>query len=121
MNRTFYRQIVVFENHFKEFRKKLDRETLKKVYQVLTLIMATEVIPKKFLKHIVGIPGLYEIRVAANRNLFRIFCCLDEGKIIILFNGFQKKTRKTPVKEIEVAEKLMKKYFETKEQNENGE
>ena len=121
MNRIFYRQIVVFENHFKEFRKTLDRETLKKVYQVLTLIMATEVIPKRFLKHITGIPGLYEIRIEANTNIFRIFCCFNEGRIVILFNGFQKKTQKTPVKEIEVAEKLMKKYLKTKKQNENGE
>ena len=91
MNRTFYRQIVVFENHFKEFRKKLDRETLKKVYQVLTLIMATEVIPKKFLKHIVGIPGLYEIRVAANKNLFRISAVLTKEKLLFYLTVFKRK------------------------------
>ena len=52
MRKTFVREVVVFEEHFKEFRKTLDRETLKKLYQVLTLIMTVEIIPAKFIKAI---------------------------------------------------------------------
>lgn len=48
------RKILVFEDYFKDFRKTLDRDTLKKVYQVLTLIMRVEVIPSKYLKPIEG-------------------------------------------------------------------
>jgi phage-related protein len=59
--------------------------------------------------------GLYEIRVEYQSNIYRIFCFFDQGKLVILLNGFQKKTRKTPKKEIELAEKLKKEYFNEKE------
>jgi len=54
MKKDYVRQVVVFEDHFKEFRKTLDRDTLRKLYQVLTLIMMVEVVPIKFLKAIVA-------------------------------------------------------------------
>jgi phage-related protein len=63
------------------------------------------------LKSIEGVKGLYEIRVEAGSNIFRIFCCFDRGNLIILFNGFQKKSQKTPPKEIEKAKRLMDEYF----------
>lgn len=59
--------------------------------------------------------GLYEIRVEVGSNIFRIFCCFDKGSLVILFNGFQKKTQKTPKQQIERAMKLMKEYFNEKE------
>ncbi len=59
MKKEFVRQVVVFEDHFKEFRKTLNRDTLKKLYQVLTLIMMVEEIPAKFLRAIVGRKGLF--------------------------------------------------------------
>ena len=62
-----------------------------------------------------GSDGLYEIRVSSGNNIFRIFCFFDEGKLVILLNGFQKKTQKTPKSEIERAEKLKTKYYEDKQ------
>jgi len=56
--------------------------------------------------------GLYEIRVEYGSNIYRIFCCFDEGRIVVLFNAFQKKTHKTPQKEIEKALRLKREYFE---------
>lgn len=119
MKKEFVRQVVVFENHFKEFRKTLDRETLKKVYQVLTLIMMVKVVPVKFLKAIEGRKGLYEIRIEQGNNIYRVFCCFDEGNLVILFNGFQKKTQNTPVEQIDKAEAIMKKYFDQKKEQNN--
>ena len=58
--------------------------------------------------------GLYEIRVEYGSNIYRIFCCFDEGRIVVLFNAFQKKTQKTPQKEIEKALRLKREYFELK-------
>lgn len=81
--------------------------------------MTVEVIPVKFLKAIESRKGLYEIRIEYGSNIYRIFCCFDEGNLVILFNGFQKKTQKTPVEQLDKAESLMKKYFEQKLQN-NG-
>lgn len=59
-----------------------------------------------------GTDGIYEIRVEVGSNIYRIFSCFDKGNIVVLFNGFQKKTLKTPKQEIELAEKLKKEYFE---------
>ncbi len=62
-----------------------------------------------------GSDGLYEIRVSSGNNNFRIFCFFDEGQLVILLNGFQKKAQKTPKSEIERAEKLKTKYYEDKQ------
>ena len=70
--------------------------------------------PTSILKSIEGKKGLFEIRVEFGGDIFRIFCCFDEGSLVILFNGFQKKTQKTPSNEIEKADKLMKEYFDNK-------
>lgn len=120
MKTHFIRQLVVFEDHFKEFRKTLDRDALKKLYQVLTLIMKVEVVPNRFLKAIKERKGLYEIRSEYEGNIYRVFCCFDEGNLVILFNGFQKKTQKTPIEQLDKAEALMKKYFEQKKDKNNG-
>ncbi len=57
---------------------------------------------------------LYEIRIGLGNNIFRIFCFFDEGNLIILLNGFQKKSQKTPSREIKKAEKLKDEYYENK-------
>lgn len=61
-----------------------------------------------------GYEGLFEIRVDYQSNIYRIFCCFDQGRLVVLFNGFQKKTQKTPKTEIDKAMKLKKEYFELK-------
>uniref|UniRef100_UPI004048126E type II toxin-antitoxin system RelE/ParE family toxin n=1 Tax=Mariniflexile sp. TaxID=1979402 RepID=UPI004048126E len=68
-------------------------------------------VPKKFLDHMKGTDGLYEIRVEFESNIYRIFCCFDKGNLVVLFNGFQKKSQKTPKKEIDLALKLKDEYF----------
>ena len=75
-------------------------------------------LPITILKSIEGKKGLFEIRIEFGGDIFRVFCCFDEGSLVILFNGFQKKTQKTPSGEIEKAERLMKEYFESKESKE---
>jgi phage-related protein len=84
--------------------------------QIHRLVKTVDKIPEKFLKHLEGTDGLYEIRVKVSSDIFRILCCFDKGNIVVLFNAFQKKSQKTPKKEIELAEKLKKKkfYFKTK-------
>jgi len=108
------RKIIFFENYFIEFYQKQNKKVKEKIQYVFELLKQVERVPKKFLKHLEGTNGLYEIRVEYQSSIYRIFCCFDEGKLVILFNGFQKKTQKTPRKEIEKAEKLMKLYFERK-------
>jgi phage-related protein len=76
--------------------------------------MSEDMIPAKFLKSIEGTTNLYEIRVEHNGNIYRIFCCFDEGNLVILFNAFQKKTQKTPASEIKRALRIKDEYFAAK-------
>jgi phage-related protein len=61
-----------------------------------------------------GTNGIWEIRVKVGSDIFRVFCFFDKGNLIILLNGFQKKTQKTTKNEIKKAEKLRTKYYENK-------
>ena len=90
----------------------------KKIAQTLVWLQILDRLPITILKSIEGKKGLFEIRVEFGGDIFRVFCCFDEGSLVILFNGFQKKTQKTPSGEIEKAERLMKEYFESKEAKE---
>lgn len=63
-----------------------------------------------------GYEGLFEVRIEYQSNIYRVFCCFDEGRLVVLFNGFQKKTQKTPKNEIDKAVRLMNEYFQNKKQ-----
>ena len=116
--RKYVRQVVAYANYFKDFKKTLSKETLQKMYQIFVYIMTQEQVPVKFLKAITGVARLYETRVEEGGNIYRIFCCMDEGRLVILFNGFQKKTQKTPQGEIERAKRIMNEYFAQKKKGE---
>lgn len=110
-----YREIIFYEDYFDDFYKTLDKKTQEKVDEVLFYLTIVYKIPRKFFLSITGVKGLYEVRVEFVGNIYRIFCCLDKGNLVVLFNGFQKKSQKTPSKEIEKAKILMKRYFDEKE------
>ena len=74
------------------------------------VIETVEKIPTEYFKHIEGTDRLYEIRIQFASDIFRIFCFFDEGKLVVLTNGFQKKTQKTPKREIEKALKIKEEY-----------
>lgn len=67
-------------------------------------------VPETYLKHIENTDGLYEVRVQQGNDIFRIFCFFDQGQLVVLANGFQKKTQKTPKKEIEMALRIKAEY-----------
>ena len=79
-----------------------------------------ERVPTKFFKSIEGVKGLFEIRIEYESNIYRIFCCFDKRNLVILFNGFQKKTQKTPTKELAKAQKIMEEYYNEQKENKNG-
>jgi len=108
------RKIIFYENHFIEFYKNQSAKVKAKVQYTFELIKQVDRIPEKFLKHISGTDGLYEIRVEYQSNIYRIFCCFDKGNLVVVFNAIQKKTQKTPKKEIKKALKLKEQYFEQK-------
>lgn len=108
------RNLFFYKEYFKEFFDTLPEKVKGKIDEVLYMIMVLDRIPSKFFSHMTGYDGLYEIRVEYNSNIYRIFCCFDEGNLIVLFHGFQKKSQKTPQKEIEKALKIKEEYFEEK-------
>ncbi|MCX6320407.1 MAG: type II toxin-antitoxin system RelE/ParE family toxin [Bacteroidia bacterium] len=107
------REIIFYGDSFRYFYKKQSQKVKKKINWTIGLLKFLEVIPEKYIKHIEE-TDLYEIRVSFGNNIFRIFCFFDKGRIIIILNGFQKKTQKTPKTEIEKALKLKKEYYENK-------
>ena len=108
------RKIIFYKKYFTSFYVEQAENVRKKINQVLMLIQSQQRIPAKFLKHIESTDGLYEIRVELTGNIYRIFCCFDEGKLVVLFNAFQKKTQKTSQSEIEKALKIKDEYFKQK-------
>ncbi len=94
-----------------EYYLQLSPKAQEKVEFVLKLITTVEKVPEKFLKHLSGTDGLFEIRLEYQGNCFRIFCCFDEDRLVILLNAFTKKTDKIPRREIDQAERLKRKYF----------
>jgi len=108
------RRIVFHESHFINFYSKLSDGVKRKIQYAFDLIKQVDMVPKKFLAPMTGYEGLFEIRIEYQSNIYRIFCCFDEGQLIVLFNGFQKKSQKTPKNEIEKAVRLKKEYFKSK-------
>lgn len=108
------RQIVFHESHFLSFYKNLDDKVKTKIKYVFELIKQVERVPEKFLAPMTNYEGLFEIRIEYQSNIYRIFCCFDKGNLIVLFNGFQKKSQKTPKEEIEKAMRLKNEYFQLK-------
>jgi len=115
MKEEFKRNIFYYKRYYLDFFECLDDEVKKKFNWTLKLIATIERVPSKFFKHIEGSTGLYEVRVEFGGNIYRVFSFFDEGRFVILVNGFQKKSQQTPKKEIDKAEKLKKEYFDEKE------
>ena len=108
------RRVIAYEDHFEEFLKKLPYKVQDKIFKVIEAIETLERVPANFLKQITGIKGLYEARIQLGNNIWRVFCFFDHDQLVILINGFQKKTQTTPKKEMEKAKHLMNKYFKEK-------
>ena len=114
MSSNYIRSVYVYGTDFWDFYNKQNKKVQDKIDWVIGLIRTIELIPEKYLKHLTGTDGLYEVRVGLGNNIFRIFCFFDEGNLIILLNGFQKKSQKTPKNEINKAERLKNEYYENK-------
>lgn len=115
------RKLIFFRNYYWDFFNAPLEKVKDKIDYVLFLVTVAERIPKKFFNQLTDYEGLYEIRIEFESNIYRIFCCYDEGNIVVLFNGFQKKTQKTPKEEIEKAMRIREEYFEFKKKESNNE
>ena len=114
MNEKIIWNIFYYKDYYLDFFETLRPEVKKKFNWTLQLIATVKHVPEKYFKHLTGTTGLFEIRVEVGSDTFRVFSFFDEGQLIVLVNGFQKKSKKTPKREIEIAEKLKKQYFDEK-------
>lgn len=113
------RQVIAYKNYFLDFYEDLNDNVQAKIEWTLNLIQITQQVPEKYFKHISGTKGLYEIRIEVSSNIYRIFSFFDKGNIVVLGNGFQKKSQKTPKQEIKMALKIMEEYQLEQEEKEN--
>ncbi len=109
-----HRTIVFYKSYFEEFFIKQRQKVKDKIIWTFELIEDLLQVPETYLKHLEGTDGLYEIRIQQGSDIFRIFCFFDKGKIIIITNGFQKKTQKTPKQEMVKALKIKEEYYAEK-------
>ncbi len=103
------RKILYYKDYFVSFYRSLDVGAQKKIDYVLAMLKIQERVNERFVKFIRD--GIYEIRASHNGNIYRAFFIFDEGNIVMLFHGFQKKTQKTPESEIAKALKLKQEYY----------
>jgi phage-related protein len=105
-----HRTAIFYKDYFEKFFLKQTEKVKAKIIWTIELIEELEIVPEVFLKHIESTDGLYEIRIKLGSDICRVFCFFDQGKLIIIANGFQKKSQKTPKREIERALKIKEEY-----------
>ena len=106
------RKIITFGDYFSSFLNTIDEDVRRKLDYVLDMLKTVKRLNSKFVKPIRD--GIFELRIEWEGDIYRVFFIFDEGNIVVLFNGFQKKTRKTPTSEIEKAITIKKEYYDYK-------
>ena len=107
------RRIKLYGGYFERFTATLSSKELFKLQYIISLLETEDRLPVKFIRFIRD--GLYELRMSYNGNIYRVFFIFDDDAIVVLFNGFQKKTKKTPTNEIERALKIKEAYYGDKQ------
>ena len=107
------RKIRTYGGYFERFMETLNEKDQEKIQYGLLLLKTQERLSTKFVKSIKD--GIFELRTKYGGNIYRVFLIFDDGNIVILFNGFQKKTQKTPNSEIEKAIKIKEAYYADKQ------
>lgn len=110
------RSIIAYKHYFIDFLQSVSEKMQDKIIKTMQYVETLQIVPERYLKHIEGTKGLYEIRVKLSTDIVRVFCFFDGEKMVVLLSGFQKKTQKTPKKEIDRAIRLMQQYYDEKEE-----
>ena len=108
------RTIIFFKDYFADFFVKQRQKVKDKIIWTFDLIEELHRVPDTYLKHLENTDGLYEIRIQLGSDIFRIFCFFDQGQLVVVANGFQKKSQKTPRQELDKALKIKEEYFNEK-------
>ena len=93
------------------FLNNLDTKQAKKVAWVMQVVEELDKVPTSYLKKLTNTDDIWEIRVQIGSNIFRFLGFFEKGNFIVLTNGFQKKTQKTPKSEILLSEQRKLDYL----------
>ena len=105
------RRRLTYGGYFEAFVETLEEEVERKIDYGLQLLKTQERLSAKIVKHVGD--GLYELRTEWDGNIYRVFFIFDNDNVVVLFNGFQKKSQKTPQNEIKKAQRIKKEYYGT--------
>ena len=107
------RKLIFFKTYFFDFHENQEQKVKEKMDFGLFLLQYVKQVPSKHIGSTQE-KNLFYLRVKQGSNIFRIFFCYDEDKIVVIMNGFTKKTQKTPTNEIYKAIAIKKQYFDEK-------
>lgn len=102
-----------YGGYVEAFMETLTEKEQDKIQYGLLLLKTQERLSTKFVKFVQD--GVFELRTEYNGNIYRVFFIFDDGNIVVLFNGFQKKSQKTPGSEIDKALKIKEEYYADKQ------
>jgi len=113
------REIIFYETAsgqkpIENFIEQLSAKQAQKAAWVLKLIEDLDRVPAQYFKKLVNTEDLWEVRVRAGSNIFRLIGFFDGSALVVLAHGFQKKTQKTPKADIRIAEDRKNDYFRRK-------
>lgn len=111
-NNAMHREIFAYKNYFTDFLATLTEKEIDKIDYALALLESQDKVSKKFVKYLRD--EIYELRAEYESNIYRVFFIFDDGNIVVLFHGMQKKSQKTPAHEIEKAIKIKEEYYASK-------
>jgi phage-related protein len=101
-----------------EFLDSLTGKQAQKVLWVLQLVEELDIVPRQYLKKLVDRDGIWEVRVQFGNDIYRLLGFFDRGGMVILTNGFTKKTQKNPPQEIALAVQRKEEYLARRLKNE---
>ncbi len=97
-----------------KFLDSLNGKQADKITWVLSLVEDLQLVPKQYFKKLIGTDGIWEVRIEYASDIFRLLGFFDKGSLVVLTNGFAKKSQKTPLNEIALAEKRKNEYLSRK-------
>ncbi len=95
-----------------DFLDSLDSKAAKKMTWVMRLIEEFHgIVHGKYFEKLKHTDDIWEVKAECSGNEYRMLGFIDEKNILILVHGFQKKSQKTPKKEIDTAEMRKKDHL----------
>jgi phage-related protein len=104
MRRIDFYKTVTGVSPVEDFIDTLSDTQTQKILWVMKLVRELNHVPSQYFTKLVNTDDIWEVRVQTGGNIFRLLGFIEGDCLIILTNGFQKKTQKTPRREIELAQ-----------------